>query len=412
MIKTYYTLTFLLCIINGYAQNIIKGNVTGNQNNLGLPYSQVHFKNASTGTITNEYGEFELHFNKSEMNDTLIISSIGYEPFSEPISKIVSEKYTIFSLKEKPFTLNEVSVTPTLPIGQIIKKVQEGFKTNYSQNTFYLEGFFRRYVKYYGGYDALIEAALVLKNKGFNLNKKEWKYTDAYIKEVRSSYNLSPLTDTIDKTNNVDGLLISCEKKMFEAFNNNLSILYIDGIQYDGNDKIIFLKYNKINDLGDSVGSTFKINSTTWGIEEFEGNINYKIQIKKLAVDSLKRKDYSFKINCKYRYFNGLYFLNYAHEKLTRDIISPTKTVYYEFSTEYATNNIYFENVELSKSNLINRGRNLFLQVRERPYHQNFWSNYNLIVDNPELEQIRKDLQKSANIDNQFNSVDKHPTNK
>ncbi len=126
----------------------------------------------------------------------------------------------------------------------------------------------------------------------------------------------------------------------------------------------------------------------------------------------MKRKDYSFKINCKYRYFNGLYFLNYAHEKLTRDIISPTKTVYYEFSTEYATNNIYFENVELSKSNLINRGRNLFLQVRERPYHQNFWSNYNLIVDNPELEQIRKDLQKSANIDNQFNSVDKHPTNK
>jgi len=70
MIKTYYTLTFLLCIINGYAQNIIKGNVTGNQNNLGLPYSQVHFKNASTGTITNEYGEFELHFNKSEMNCT------------------------------------------------------------------------------------------------------------------------------------------------------------------------------------------------------------------------------------------------------------------------------------------------------------------------------------------------------
>lgn len=94
----------LCCLFNFsvFGQYAVDGIIKNNQTNEPISYVNIGILNRDKGTVSNEKGEFTLEIPNEFINDTIKISSIGYE------SKILIAKEFIQTLKEnKTLTLSE-----------------------------------------------------------------------------------------------------------------------------------------------------------------------------------------------------------------------------------------------------------------------------------------------------------------
>ncbi len=97
---------------SGESKNILKGFITNKKTNLPLPYVNIGILNKDKGTTTNTKGEFALTILESNINDTLKISMIGYEPRIVYLNDILKKKklYLNIQLQEKTNELKEVVI--------------------------------------------------------------------------------------------------------------------------------------------------------------------------------------------------------------------------------------------------------------------------------------------------------------
>jgi hypothetical protein len=75
--KKIYTVLLFLFPILGFCQFKIKGFVLSKTDNLGIP-AQINEKGTTNGTISNNYGEFELTV--TDENAILTVSFVGFQP--------------------------------------------------------------------------------------------------------------------------------------------------------------------------------------------------------------------------------------------------------------------------------------------------------------------------------------------
>ena len=115
-----------------HAQTKVGGVVNDNSGKI-VPFANVVFANSSTGTTTNEDGEFYL---QSENNhDTLVISFVGFETLKIPLKSSVNLEMDI-TLQEAASTLDEVVIyrgktsKKNNPAIDILRKVWENRRKN------------------------------------------------------------------------------------------------------------------------------------------------------------------------------------------------------------------------------------------------------------------------------------------
>ena len=105
----------MLCLVNFsvFGQNTVDGIIKNIQTNEPVPYVNIGILNRDKGTVSNEKGEFSLEIPIEFVNDTIKISSIGYETrifIAKEFIKTLKENKTI-TLSEKIIELNEVVVS-------------------------------------------------------------------------------------------------------------------------------------------------------------------------------------------------------------------------------------------------------------------------------------------------------------
>lgn len=103
---------FLTCItfpMLAMGQKTYQGNIINKKSKESIPYTTVGLIKENTGITSDEKGRFVLTSLNPDKNDTLIISSIGYEIQKIPL-EINKDNY-IIELNEKAIILNEVHVT-------------------------------------------------------------------------------------------------------------------------------------------------------------------------------------------------------------------------------------------------------------------------------------------------------------
>ncbi len=91
-------------IINGKAQTLFSSQILDNTTKEELPFANVYIKGKSIGTSSNEKGEFSIY---AQSSDTLIVSYIGYLPFS----CVLSDLDSITFLKPPENLLNKVEIS-------------------------------------------------------------------------------------------------------------------------------------------------------------------------------------------------------------------------------------------------------------------------------------------------------------
>jgi len=73
----------------------LRGTVVDGKSREPVPYASVYIKGKSVGTATNEEGKFVFHVNSGFLNDTLIVSVIGYSHFKSLVRHMAVKENNI-----------------------------------------------------------------------------------------------------------------------------------------------------------------------------------------------------------------------------------------------------------------------------------------------------------------------------
>ena len=93
-------------------EKVLKGRIRDKKSNLPLPFVNIGILNKDRGTTSNTKGEFDLSLSESDLNDTLRISMVGYEPREIYLKDILKKQKQILNiqLQEKTNELKEIVI--------------------------------------------------------------------------------------------------------------------------------------------------------------------------------------------------------------------------------------------------------------------------------------------------------------
>lgn len=104
-----YMVIALTVYSQSLCQSVIKGRVVDAENEEALPFATVFINNTTFGDITDQNGIFEI--NVPSGNYELVISYIGYQTFTFPISTSSLREFYEFRILPDPIELEESAVT-------------------------------------------------------------------------------------------------------------------------------------------------------------------------------------------------------------------------------------------------------------------------------------------------------------
>jgi len=129
--------TIILCFLSFsfLAQNEIEGIVQDSETKTPIPYVNIGIVRKNIGTVSDGEGKFNLRYPSALANDTIKLSSLGYETKSISVKDFLSklEISSTIELKPEIIALNEVVV--------VNKKLKEKNIGNRTKSKLFGNGF-------------------------------------------------------------------------------------------------------------------------------------------------------------------------------------------------------------------------------------------------------------------------------
>ncbi|MFB9051516.1 carboxypeptidase-like regulatory domain-containing protein [Formosa undariae] len=282
--KHNYLLIFVCLIFFSsplLAQTEIHAKVLDSTNKEPISYATISYNN-STGVISNEVGQFQIHINTTiTEQDSLFFSCLGYE--SKQFSAKAFQDSVVF-LKPKSIELNEVMLfNKNYTVDEIIEKVEDNLEKNYGGTFEKSKLFFR---ETYGS--TILKKAV--KIKASTIPEFNQELTDSILRDIPlNSYQYTEILGEFYKN--------KLEKKEDTVI--KLDILKASEL-YDKNNEMTFEAYeNKLNAIVKKHvkrDSYFKIKSGLFGTKEdvdssfFQDESNKKSEAY-LEAEKKKEKD-------------------------------------------------------------------------------------------------------------------------
>ena len=171
-------LTFIILIFFGkqtLAQNAVtirlNGVVIDSESNDSLEYAHIGFTGSNLGTVSNSLGQFSLIIPPRYLNDTLVVSYIGYESLGVAVSGIDSIGSVEFRLKPDPISLPEITIKSNQR--SIVEEAVAAIPENYDLDEMVLDGFWRAQIYHREQAIQLSESAFEIYRIAEKRDKKE-----------------------------------------------------------------------------------------------------------------------------------------------------------------------------------------------------------------------------------------------
>jgi hypothetical protein len=378
----------------------ITGLVTDSESGESLPFATVGIMSKGRGTVTNNNGEFVLNITSDCIDDSLLVSYLGYFNRLIPVRQTIDNYFDIKMMREY-ISIPEIIIRNQAP-QEILRKAFFAIPSNYGTTPANLTAFYR-------------EATL---------KKSELQiYSEAIIQIFKSAYAGTILGDQIKviksrKIENLDrrdtltvrlkGGLNSC--LLLDGARNTFDFLLPENYtQYEYrmtdivtiNDESAFViefKQRPGIDIPLFRGSIY-INVNNFAIEQVEFEVNPEF-IEKSKEDYISNKSKGFtiwpvtvKYNVGYRKINGRYFLNhvrgdlvfYAREK--KRLFKSTFNVFFEIAvTDVSLNNVTrFEREEIAPAHSV-------FSRTIKSYDPVFWGSFDFLKPEDNLLQALKNM--------------------
>ncbi|MFC2117391.1 carboxypeptidase-like regulatory domain-containing protein [Bacteroidota bacterium] len=377
----------------------IEGKIT-NSKNQAIPYVNISIKKTSIGTMSNDDGEFILSISEEYINDTVLVSHIGYLTQNFIVDKKNLNNHKI-ELSEASYSLKEVSVRPIDPFS-ILQKAISQITQNYYNTEYESEAFYREVIMENDSYIEYAEGILTIFQKPYSKDiKKQEKDLIRVIESRRNKNNLKEY-ELSKKVRNPIGGPVTCLKynpiKFHPSFmrtNSNekynyklVDILEYSGrnlyvIEFDQNDKIKKSLYKGKIYIDKETLAFIHLNyyKSPKGIKySLPGGLAKAV----LKMFKISMEGFDRRVIVNYKLFNGKWCLSsinykekasFIKKEIPFDIISTKDLLVSQIN--HKIENSYTKNEVLKSGEFKD-------QVGE--YNENFWGNYNVIPINKELK--------------------------
>ncbi len=450
--RQLFLFVLLICVSNIYAQKFIslQGRITDAETGKALSFVNISLKNSTIGTVSNDDGFYLFHIPYERRNDTLWVSSIGYNSYKKPISKISGNKLDIL-LQPKTYSLSEITAKPQNAF-EIVKQAIAKIPKNYPTKPINMDGFYREISFENDTCVEMAEAACEFYYRPYGeifnmkeainqLFKKQENHNDYYFTIIGSSLMINPA----DRVNIVEsrssnlrhkyrfkvvprggptGLtswdipktLIflnkrQLKKKRFTLTNiasyNNRKV-YI--ISYKGKKNVLWNRMTLYIDIETLAFIKIKITSPNFSMD-VRKNWTPALYSKKWrrCKDKEILKNQIIEVN--YREHKGLWYLSsvssdhsfqyvfskYYKYKHLHDSIN------YKIHKELLINDIKLDNVKKvsEKDNYANSIYSVLCEY-DLNYNPKFWKNYNIIKTTPLQDSLLIQLEMEKPLEEQF----------
>lgn len=109
--KNFIALFLLLSGIYGYAQ-VISGTVFSSEENKPIPYVKIGVEKETSGTISDENGQFSIDLSQADKTHKIRIEVAGFENYTTSVLDFIKNNDQKIFLKEKVKNIQEVKLTP------------------------------------------------------------------------------------------------------------------------------------------------------------------------------------------------------------------------------------------------------------------------------------------------------------
>jgi hypothetical protein len=175
-LKVVLFVIFIVFPIIGMAQlenpqSYVEGYVYDAEKKEPIAFATVKVKGWAKGVVTNKNGSFKVPMKFSELNDTLVVSSMGYDTKVVSLGEMMKKELNVLFLQPHVYGLEETVVYTNkkkkLSARAIVRKAIRAIPENYPNEPFGLIGYYRDYQWHENDYINLNEAILTIYDQGF-----------------------------------------------------------------------------------------------------------------------------------------------------------------------------------------------------------------------------------------------------
>jgi len=379
----------------------ITGMVLDGETREPLPSATLALLHTGRGTITNSNGEFGLNLHPQDINDTIVVSYLGYYARKIPVRQSFGNNFTI-EMRSEFYPIPEIIIKNQIP-REIILKTLSSIARNYGNTPAGMTAFYR---------------------EGIQKKNQIQTYSEAIVQIYKSAYTGSLLNDQIKvlKSRKIENININ--DTLTVRLKAGLSTsLELDGIR-NGFDFLLrenFQDYSyRVTDIvsfdeewayeiefGQREGSALPmfrgsvfINTEDYALlkTEFEIYPGY-LQKMKTSFISSPSKDFStwpsaVKYSVSYRKIGNRYFLSHVRgdleflSKQKKRVFNTQFTVFFEM----AVTNVSADRAERFEREELAPSHSVFSRTI-RNYDNAFWGSQDFVRPEENLIQAIKDMK-------------------
>ncbi len=372
---------------------------------IGLAH--ISLKGTAKGTVSNDLGQFDFKIPVRHLNDTLVISSLGYRSYTMTVAEMLGSKPETIHLKKDAMILEEIVVSDTaLHAREIVQNAIKNIANAYPGREYMLKGFYRDWFIINIGDDStnasIAEAALSVYDKGYSKTAPRSMTEKIYVDEVRLIkypgftgnnfaffFKQNPVKYRYMKANMaIEGVLDlpnDLEYKIENVMlNENREDVYVISACADDN-YAKYTLYISVKDL-----AILRIDLNARAPEEGYIYLNPKDSSQEMK---------SINNTIRFRRFEGVPYLSYMRQHWTwemRDPLSHEIVQEGELYTEFMTNDVITDKKILSDLKKQRGRRENAIFEQQRKYNAVFWNNYNFVKSNPLNKRLEAALNQSV----------------
>jgi hypothetical protein len=379
----------------------VRGIIVDAESNQPLAFASVLVAGKAKGTITNTSGEFVLRLPGSYASDTLMISMMGYQPVKMTMHKDAPD--ITIKMKSQPVILNEIEFTGSkITVQDIFREIKARVKINYPVTDHAMECFYREIKKDRHTYQSLLEAALVIRDKGYDHPKSP---ESVYIREIRGSSRFINRFSDFWQTNNLLRETLGLNAVRHPAATPD--IFGKDQYQLHGisvlNEREVYVLVSDIKP-DDCWQRTLYVDVETYAVYRSEEVIrNFTLSWKVDGHDSVYMRLTKGTSVFDFKTYDGKLYLNHIRHEVENEYFNMfTNEVLDRFTiiNDLLVNDV-FDDVRAPLDGLKKMG-NYALESQVTPYNKEFWEHYNSIRRTPLEVNVMKDLMEREALDDQF----------
>lgn len=334
---------------------IISGRVTDAGNGQALPYASIGIESKGKGTTSNYEGDYTLKLARDYLDDTIVVSYLGFYNRRIPVNQAVSSHLNI-SLTRMYVPIPEILIRNRQPM-ELIWKAKENIPDNYGSSPVQMTAFYRESVAKRNKLLTYSEAVLNMYKSSYaaTLYNDQIKiYKSRKIDNVDPSDTLTfKLRSGLDGSLYLDGVKNTFDFLKAESFSDyDYRMTDIINIGEEAAFVIEFVQKEHLDDIALPKGFIY-INTSNYGIHavDFEINEEYIDKLERSFIQQAAKgfnvKIRSAKYRVNYRYINDRYYLNHVRGDLefyarkNNRLFGNTYTIFFEMAiTDIDTVNV------------------------------------------------------------------------